>query len=99
MPAVVAVLAVIEGADLPEDVLALIAHHHLDLGGTYGDPNAGDPIRYDELCIERNILPVVENDPVLDDDAVETTPRPLPAQTPLRAGCVRFDPSRGIHRG
>ena len=52
MPAVVAVLAVIEGADLPEDVLALLAHHHLDLGGTYGDPSAGDPIQYAELRIE-----------------------------------------------
>jgi hypothetical protein len=31
-------------ADLPEDVLALLDHHHLDLDGTYGDPQAGDPI-------------------------------------------------------
>jgi len=54
MPAVVAVLAVIEGADLPEDVLALLAHHHLDLGGTYGDPEAGDPVRYDQLRIEHD---------------------------------------------
>jgi hypothetical protein len=30
--------------DLPEDVLALLDHHLLDLGGTYGDPNAGDPV-------------------------------------------------------
>ncbi len=27
--------------DLPEDVLALLDHHLLDLGGTYGGPNAG----------------------------------------------------------
>ena len=27
-------------------------HHHLDLVGTYGDPNEGDPIQYDELRIE-----------------------------------------------
>ena len=49
----------IEGADLPEDVLALLDHHHLDLGGTYGrptygEPNAGDPIQYDELRIEHD---------------------------------------------
>jgi len=29
-------------------------HHHLDLGGTYGDPQAGDPIQYDELRIEHD---------------------------------------------
>ena len=80
-------------------MLALLDRHLLDQAGIYGDPNAGDPIRYDELRIERNILPVLENAPVPDDDAVETTPRPLPAPTPLRAGCVCFDPSRGIHRG
>ena len=33
-------------------MLALLDHHLLDLGGTYGDPNAGDPIQYDELRIE-----------------------------------------------
>jgi len=38
----------IEAPDLPEDVLALIDHHLLDLGGIYGDPEAGDPIQYDE---------------------------------------------------
>src|SRR2546427_12885262 len=26
----------------------------LDLGGTYGDPQAGDPIQYDELRIEHD---------------------------------------------
>ncbi len=26
----------------------------LDLGGTYGDPSAGDPIQYDELRIEHD---------------------------------------------
>jgi len=36
-----------EAADLPEGVLALLERHLLDLGGTYGDPSAGDPIRYD----------------------------------------------------
>jgi len=35
-------------------VLALLAHHLLDLAGTYGDPEAGDPIQYDELRIEHD---------------------------------------------
>jgi len=35
-------------------VLALLDHHLLDLGGTYGDPDAGDPIQYDHLRIEHN---------------------------------------------
>jgi hypothetical protein len=44
----------IEAAHLPEDVLALLDHHLLDLAGAYGDPNAGDPIQYDELRIEHD---------------------------------------------
>ena len=43
-----------EAADLPEDVVALVDAHLLDLGGTYGDPNAGGPLQYDELRIERD---------------------------------------------
>jgi len=35
-------------------VLALFDHHLLDLGGTYGDPEAGEPIQHDELRIERD---------------------------------------------
>jgi len=27
-------------------------HHRLDLGGTYGDPNVGDPIQSDQLHVE-----------------------------------------------
>jgi len=38
----------IDAADLPEDVLALLDHHLLALGGTYGVPEVGDPIQYDE---------------------------------------------------
>jgi len=34
-----------EAADLREDVVALVDAHLLDLGGTSGDPNAGDPIQ------------------------------------------------------
>ena len=41
-----------EATDLPEDVVALVDAHLLDLGGTYGDPEAGDPIQYDQLRIE-----------------------------------------------
>jgi len=33
-------------------VLALLDHHLLDLGGSYGDPEAGEPMQYDELRIE-----------------------------------------------
>ena len=45
-----------EAADLPDDVLALLDH-----GGTYGDPQAGDPIHYDELRIEHDQGDVVRN--------------------------------------
>src|SRR6266404_5501416 len=43
-----------EVADLPEDVVALVDAHLLDLGGTYGVPEAGDPIQYEELRIEHD---------------------------------------------
>src|SRR6266436_4155309 len=43
-----------EEADLPEDVLTLVDAHLLDLGGTYGRPEAGDPIQFDELRIEHD---------------------------------------------
>jgi len=39
---------------LPDDVLVLLDDHFLDLGGTYGVPEAGDPIQYDELHIEHD---------------------------------------------
>ena len=32
----------------------LLDHHLLDLGGTYGDPETGDPIQYDELRIKHD---------------------------------------------
>ena len=44
----------IAAPDLPEDVLALLDHHLLGLGGNYADPNAGDPIQYDHLLIEHD---------------------------------------------
>ena len=43
-----------EASDLPEDVVALVDAHLLDLGGTYGDPQAGDPIQSDQLRIEHD---------------------------------------------
>ncbi len=44
----------IEATDLPEDVVALIDAHLLDLSGTYGNPNWATPIQYDELRIEHD---------------------------------------------
>src|SRR2546427_8512709 len=43
-----------EAADLPEDVIALVDAHLLDLSGTYGVPEAGDPIQHDELRIQQD---------------------------------------------
>ena len=66
----------IEVTDLPEDVLPLLDHQLLDLGGTYGDPNAGDPIQYDALRIEHeqgDVEIVIRNRAILlfttDDEA------------------------------
>ena len=35
-------------------MVRLLDRHLLDLGGTYGRPEAGDPIQYDELRIEHD---------------------------------------------
>ena len=35
----------IAAPDLPEDVLTLLDQHLLDLGGTFGDPEAGEPVQ------------------------------------------------------
>ena len=35
-------------------MLALLAQRLLDLDGTYGVPEAGDPIQYDQLHIEHD---------------------------------------------
>src|SRR5438128_2708211 len=43
-----------DAADLPEDVVALVDAHLLDLGGTYGVPEVGDRAQYDELRIEHD---------------------------------------------
>ena len=50
-----------EAADLSEDVLALRYRHLSDLGGTYGDHAAGEPIQYDERRIEDDQGVVVRN--------------------------------------
>ena len=47
-------ITIAEPSDLPKDVLALLDHHHRDLGGTFDDPEAGDPIQYAELRIEHD---------------------------------------------
>ena len=41
-------------AALPDDVLALLDQHLLDLAGTSRDPQPGGPIQYDELRIEHD---------------------------------------------
>lgn len=44
----------VQTGDLPDAILVLVERHLLDLAGTYGDPDAGDPIQYDELVIEHD---------------------------------------------
>ena len=58
-------------------MLPLLDHHHLDLGGTYRDPEAGDPIQYDELRIEH------------DQGAVEIVVYNPPSRLDVRAEAVR----------
>ena len=84
----------IEAADLPEDVLALFDSYLLDLGGTDGDPAAGDPIQYDDLRIEHDqgvVGIVVYNRAILlfatDSEAVrQNSPGVLPARC-ISRGC------------
>ncbi len=50
------------GTEIPEDVREAINEENLlNLGGVYGDKNAGDPAEYDHLKL------------VLNDDTVEIT--------------------------
>ena len=60
-------------------MLALLDRHLLDLGGTYGVPEVGDPIQSDELRIEHDqgeVEIVVYNRAILlfrtDSEAVTT---------------------------
>jgi hypothetical protein len=85
-----------KAADLPEDVVALVDAHLLDLGGTYGDPEAGDPIQYDELRIEHDqgegVVIVVYNRAILlfvtDTEAVRR----------IHQVCCRLDDIAGSRR-
>ena len=69
-------------------MLALLDRHLLDLGGTYGRPEAGDPIQYDELRIEHDqgdVEIVVYNRAILlfttDSEAVRRIHRVLTASS------------------
>src|SRR2546426_3414586 len=62
---------------LPDDVLALLDHHLPDLGGTHGDPSAGDPIQYEGLRSEH------------DQGAVEIVVYNPPSRLDVRAEAVR----------
>ena len=84
----------IDGSHLPEDVLEFV-EPLLDLRGTYGDPDAGDPIQYDHLLIEHDqgeVEIVVYNRAVLlfrtDSEAVKRTHRV----------CCRLDDISGSRR-
>ena len=69
-------------------MLTLLQHHLLDLGGTHGDPNAGNPDQYDELRIEHeegDVQIVVYNRAILlfttNSEAVKRiSPGVLPAR-------------------
>ena len=81
--------------DLPADLLALLDPHLLDHTGTYGDPNAGDPIQYDELRIEHDqgeVEIVVYNRAILlfatDKEAVRR----------IHQVCCRLDDIAAQHR-
>src|SRR5882724_8054081 len=65
----------IEATDLPGDVLALLDHRLLDLGGIYGDPEAGDPIQHDHLRVEWWLVSGVRTD---STPAVQVDSSPLP---------------------
>ena len=84
-----------EAADLPEDVVALVDAHLLDLGGTYGRPEAGDPIQYDHLLIEHDqgdVEIVVYNRAIL----LFTTDRE--AVRRIHQVCCRLDDIAGSRR-
>ena len=74
----------------------LLDQHALDLGGTYGVPEVGDPIQYDELRIEHDqgeVEIVVYNRAILlfttDSEAVTSPPLKTPKAEPRSsAGAV-----------
>ncbi|HEX9506450.1 MAG TPA: hypothetical protein VGA62_10655, partial [Acidimicrobiia bacterium] len=67
---------------------ALLDQHLLDLDGTYGDPNAGDPIQYDGRRIERDegdVEIVVYNRAILLFTTDSKAVRPIPQKVqPVR---------------
>ncbi len=72
-----------------------MAPYVLDLGGTYGNPEAGDPIQYDELRIEHDqgeVEIVVYNRAILlfmtDSEAVKR----------IHEVCCRLDDIAGSRR-
>ena len=76
-------------------MLALLDQHLLDLGGTYGDPEADDPIQYDELRIGHDygdVEIVVYNRAILlfrtDSEAVRR----------IHQVCCRLDDTAGSRR-
>src|SRR5437016_3866 len=85
----------IEAVELPEDVLGLLDHHLLDLGGPYGDPNAGDSIQYDELRIEhdRGAVEIVVYQP--RHPVVQDRQRGGGARS---SGCCRLAQTRAVSR-
>ncbi len=78
----------------------------LDLGGTYGVPEAGDPIQYDELRIEHDqgdVEIVVYNRAILlfttDSEAVRAgSPVVLPTGRSGRPGTLRRNPPTALTR-
>jgi len=76
----------IETADLPDDVLVLLdPQHHLDLASAYGDPEAGDPIQYDEVSKK----PAKESCGSRRSEKLRR--RLFPSQDPSRTKMTQFD--------
>jgi hypothetical protein len=85
----------IEAADLPEDVFALLDAHLVNLGGTYGDPQAGDPIQYDQLRIEHD---QGMSDIVVYNRAIRLFTTDREAVRWIHQGCCRLDDITGRRR-
>jgi len=84
-----------EAADLPADALALLDHHLLDLGGADGDPEAGDPIQYDELRVAHD---QGEVEIVVYNRAIVLFTSDSEAMKRIHQGCCRLDDLATRHR-
>ena len=73
-----------ETADLPEDVVALVDAHLLDLGGTYDVPEAGRPDRYDGTPMLAHSMPK------LAQARAETGSASAPSRPPRRCPLRNF---------